>query len=128
MKPLMGRFLFRTSLLSFAFILIGFFVYSHLLPDLYIPFLPVALIFLYLVTNLVHYYLLRIAGKNIAKFTARFMGMSFIKMFIYLLFAISFALFHQDQAKVFLINFLVIYFAFSILEVYEITRVVKRKK
>ncbi|MCW0481643.1 hypothetical protein [Gaoshiqia sediminis] len=127
MNPLMRRFLFQTSLLTFAFFVLGYLFYFLLFPNWYIRFLPIALIFLFLVTNLVHYYLLRIAGKSMAKFTARFMGMSFIKMFIYLVFAISFAFFHRDQAKVFLINFLVIYFAFSIVEVCEIARVVKQK-
>ena len=124
----MKRFLTRTSLLGVVFLIIGYLVYYQLFTGLHFPFFPVILFFFFFITNLVHYYLLGIADKNMARFTARFMGMNFVKMFIYLVFAIVFVLFRRNQATIFLVNFLIIYIAFSILEVYEITRVVKQKK
>jgi hypothetical protein len=75
----------------------------------------------------VHAYLLKIAHRDMPKFTARFMGTSFVKMFVYLIFGVIFALLNREMAKVFLANFLFMYICFSVLEVYEITHVVKRK-
>ena len=106
---------------------IGYVLYTEVIPEHYQIALPVALFFFYIVTNIVHVYLLGIADKNMSKFTARFMGSSFLKMFAYLIFGIVFALLNREMAKVFLANFLVMYLCFSVLEVYEITRVVKRK-
>ena len=123
----MKRFLGRTSLLFSAFLAIGYFLYFYLFPQLYVPFSIVALIFIYFLTNLVHYFLLKIADKSINKFNALYMSLNFGKMFIYLIFAVGFVFFHREDAKIFLVNFLVFYIAFSILEIFEITRVVKSK-
>ncbi len=124
----MKRFLKRTTFLTAILFLAGYIIYTQFIPKLYNSILPFILIFFYFLTNLVHFYLLRIAGKNMRKFTAHFMATNFIKMFIYLIFAIVFVWFHREHAKVFLANFLIIYIAFSVMEVYEITRVVRQKK
>ena len=123
----MKRFLGRTSLLLFAFLVIGYFLYSYLFPQLYVPFSIVSLFFIYFLTNLVHYFLIKVASKSINKFNALFMSLSFGKMFIYLIFAVGFVFFYREHAKIFLVNFLIFYIAFSILEIFEITRVVKSK-
>ncbi len=128
MNPSMKRFLVRTSILFFFFLISGYITYDQFLPHYFEISLPISLLFFYAVTNLVHAYLLRIAEKDMPKFTARFMGMSFIKMFVYLIFGLVFALINRETAKVFLVNFLLMYICFSVLEVYEITQVVKRKK
>jgi hypothetical protein len=85
----------------------------------------VALIFFFLATNLVHAYLLRIAGKDMPKFTTRYMALSFLKMLFYLVVAVVFIYISKDQVKPFLINYLSVYVGFTILEVAEISRVVK---
>ncbi|MGQ8337298.1 hypothetical protein ACUNWD_12175 [Sunxiuqinia sp. A32] len=128
MNPLMKRFLLRTSVLTSTFFLSGYVLYTQIIPEYYVSSLPFALLFFYLVTNLVHFYLLKIADKDMPKFAPRFMGTSFLKMLVYLIFGIVIALFNREEAKVFLANFLFMYICFSVLEVYEITRVVKSKK
>lgn len=127
MNALMKRFLIRSALLAIAFFVIGWIVYSQILPQYKMDIFPFILIFFFLATNLVHAYLLRIAGKDIAKFSTRYMATSMLKMFFYLLVAIAYIMISQEQLKLFLINFLIMYAGFTILEVAEISRVVKIK-
>ncbi len=127
MNPLMKRFLARTSTLFIILSVTGYLIYSQVIPQHFQVALPITLIFFFLATNLVHAYLLKIAEKDIPKFNAQFMGISFIKMFVYLIVGVAFAFFNRETAKIFLANFLFMYICFSVLEVYEITRVVKRK-
>ena len=127
MNPLMKRFLVRTTTLFFILLIVGYVVYSQFIPQHFEVTLPISLLFFFVVTNLVHAYLLRIAVKDMPKFTARFMGMNFIKMLVYLIIGVVLALLNRETAKIFLANFLFMYICFSILEVFEITRVVKGK-
>jgi hypothetical protein len=71
--------------------------------------------------------LLRIAESNMPKFTARYMVLSTMKLLFYLLVAIVFFMAKSEQAKLFLINYLIGYVCFTILEVAEISYVVKLK-
>jgi hypothetical protein len=121
----MKRFLVRSTLLTLLFFFIGLILYTQVIPQYYQHIYPVALIFFFLATNLVHAYLLRIAGKDMAKFTTRYMALSFLKMLFYLIIAIVFIYINKDQTKSFLINYLSVYVGFTVLEVAEISRVVK---
>ena len=127
MNPLIKRFLIRTTMLFLFLGFAGYLIYSQIIPQHYQVALPITLIFFFLLTNLIHAYLLKVAEKDMSKFTTRFMGMSFIKMFVYVIFGVAFALLNRETAKIFLANFLFMYICFSVLEVYEITRVVRRK-
>lgn len=121
----MKSFLVKTTILLFALFLIGYIVYHEFIPELYVPILPFIVIIIYFLTNLIHYYLLKVAGNNIKKFINWFTALNFSKMFIYLIFAVGYVFLHREHAKIFLVNFLIFYIAFTILEIYEITRVVK---
>jgi len=127
MNPLMKRFLIRTFLVSVLLLIAGYFIYTRALPGLYSPCVLYLLIFLFLITNILHYLLLRIRDKNILKFSTYYLGISFLKMVAYLVFAGIIIFFHQEHAKIFLLNFLVIYITFSVMEVYEISRIMRRK-
>lgn len=128
MKKLMKRFLYRSVLLTVVLLLAGWGLYAQLIPQYSLPGWPFILIFFFCTTNLVHFYLLRIAEKDIAKFSTRFMALSTLKMLFYLFVALGFFLASRDQAKLFLINFLVAYMAYTVMEVAEISHVVKLKK
>jgi hypothetical protein len=121
----MKRFLVRSTILTLGFFILGLILYIQVIPQYYQNIYPVALIFFFLATNLVHAYLLRIAGKDMPKFTTRYMALSFLKMLFYLVVAVVFIYISKDQVKPFLINYLSVYVGFTILEVAEISRVVK---
>ena len=127
MSLLMKRFLIRSVLLSLALALIAWILYNQIIPQHVFKPWPVILIFFFITTNLVHFYLLRIAGSNMPRFTARYMVLSTVKLLFYLLVAIVFFMAQRELAKLFLINYLIGYVCFTILEVAEISYVVKLK-
>ena len=128
MNELMKRFLIRSTILALVFFIMGWILYTYVIPQHYQNIFPFILIFFLLTTNLVHAYLLRVAEKYTPKFTIRFMATSSLKMLFYLTIAITYAFVFRDQAKFFLINYLAIYMGFTIMEVAEISRIVKVKK
>ena len=124
----MKRFVLRTGILTISLLLLFSAIYGFWFPDYYSPILLFAIVFFFAVTNGVHFYLLRILEKKIQKFNTRYMMTNFIKIVIYLTFAVVYVLFDRKIVKVFLLNYLLIYILFSIIEVYEISKIVKRKK
>lgn len=127
MNALIKRFLSRSVILFATLLVLGWVLYTQVIPQhLFEPW-PFILIFFFVTTNLVHFYLLRIAESNMPKFTARYMVLSTMKLLFYLLVAIVFFMAKSEQAKLFLINYLIGYVCFTILEVAEISYVVKLK-
>jgi hypothetical protein len=128
MNPFMTRFLIRSIILTLVFSSIGWILYTQVIPGEYQKVFPFILLFFFLATNIIHFYMLQIADKDIPKFTVRFMAMSSIKMLSYLIIGIVYVLIFTEQAKFFLLNYLIIYIGFTTLEVTEISRIVKLKK
>ncbi len=127
MNALIKRFLSRSVILLATLLALGWILYTQLIPQhLFEPW-PFILIFFFVTTNLVHFYLLRIAESNMPKFTSRYMVLSTMKLLFYLLAAMVFFLAKSEHAKIFLINYLIAYVCFTILEVAEISHVVKLK-
>lgn len=124
----MKSFAIKSLLLAIVVLAFGALLYLTALRAFYIPVLPVLLVFFLIVTNLVHLYLLRIAGKSGKKFMARFMAASFIKMFFYLAVAVIWVIFNRESAGIFLMNFLFLYVVFTVFEVTELRKVVKQVK
>lgn len=123
----MKRFVIQSTILTVIVFLLGGIVYSTILRSFYLPILLVMVIFFYVVTNLVHVYLLRIAGKSSLRFSSQYMAVSFIKMFFLLAVAVLFVILDRANAKVFVANFLLLYVAYTSFEVYEFSKVVRQK-
>ncbi len=124
----MKSFLTKSLSLAALLILAGFLAIQFLPTEL--PFLFILLIvtFLFSLTNILHYRLLKTAEKNMRKFIPTFMGLNMLKMFIYLLAAVALILTFRQWAKEILASFLVGYLGFSLLEVIEISRILRQKK
>ncbi len=122
----MKRFFIQTSILTAIFLIAGYLLYSRIIPDHYTPVLPCLLLFIFFATNIVYRWLFTTLKKNSRKFTSVFMGASFIKMLVYLLVGIGLAWFHREHGKVILLNFLIMYIAYSVLEVIALVRLVRR--
>ena len=123
----MKSFLIKSTTLTAIVFVIGVIFYSTFLKSYYIPVLPFAVLFFFIVTNLVHAYLLKISVKSGSRFTSQYLAVSFIKMFFYLVVAILFVVFNRETAKPFLLNFLVLYFVYTFLEVFEFSKLVRQK-
>lgn len=124
----MKSFLIKSTVLTVIVLLMGTILYSTVFNQFYRPISPAILAFFYILTNLVHAYLLNIAGKSGSRFSAQYMAISFIKMFFYLAIVIVFVIINKEDAKIFLVNFLLLYVVYTIFEVYEISNFVRQIK
>lgn len=122
----MKSFIVKSTFLTILVFSLGAILYFTVLKTFYLNILPAMLVFFYLVTNLVHAYLLKIASKSSSRFTSHYMATSFIKMFFYLAVAIVFAVTNKDIAKIFLVNFLLLYVVYTTFEVVEFSKVVRQ--
>ncbi len=122
----MKQFLIKSIILTVIVFIFGAILYSTILERFFLPVLPVLALFFFLVTNLVHAYLLKIAGKSSSKFTSYYMAVSFIKMFFYVAVAVVYVIFYRENSKIFIANFLLLYAVYSIFEVNEFLKVVKQ--
>jgi len=123
----MKAFLIKSTILTIIIFLLGAVLYSTALKPYFLPVLPLAVLFFFLITNLVHAYLLKIAVKSGSRFTSQYMAVSFIKMFFYLAVAIVFVIFNRETAKIFLLNFLLLYIIYTFIEVYEFSKLVRQR-
>lgn len=123
----MKKFLVQSTILTIIVFATGVLLYSTILNQYYLKILPFVVLFFYAVTNLVHAYLLKIAGNSGSRFTSQYMAVSFVKMFFYLGVAIVFVILHREIAKTFIANFLVLYVLYTALEVYQISKFIKQK-
>lgn len=123
----MKRFIIQSTVLTIIVFIAGTIVYSTILQPYYHFALPFLVLFFYLVTNLVHAYLLKIAVKSGSRFTSQYMAVSFLKMFFYLIVAVVYALLNREYAKVFLVNFLVLYVIYTTFEVILFSKFVRER-
>lgn len=80
------------------------------------------------VTGLIHLFLLRAAQKDPKAFVKGFMAATTIKIFVYLGFLVVFILFMRKNATVFIAEFAIFYFVFTVFEVSLLYGSVKPKK
>ena len=124
----MKQFFKQSTILTVIVFVVGFLAYSTFLKSYYHILLPLTLIFFYGTTNLVHAYLLKIAVDSGARFTSKYMAVSFIKMFFYLMIAVAVAFAIREYAKIFLLNFLAGYVIFTTFEVIQFSKFIRQKK
>ncbi|OFZ01946.1 MAG: hypothetical protein A2491_10045 [Bacteroidetes bacterium RIFOXYC12_FULL_35_7] len=122
----MKSFIVKSTVLTVIVFILGAILYSTVFIQFYRSILPVVPAFFYIVTNLVHAYLLNIAGKSSSRFTSQYMAVSFIKMFFYLAVAIVYVVINKEDAKIFLVNFLLLYIVYTTFEVVEFSKVVRQ--
>ena len=123
----MKQFLIKSTILTIIVFLLGSILYSTVLKSFYLAVLPYAVVFFYLTTNLVHAYLLKVAGNSGSRFSSHYMAVSFLKMFFYLAVAIVYVILNRENAKPFMAVFLLLYVVYTIFEVVEFLKVVKQK-
>ena len=123
----MKSFITKSSILTLLVLILGAVIYSTLLKPFYLAILPLAVALFYIGTNLVHAYLLKISLSSGSRFTSHYMAASFSKMFFYLAVAIVYAFINKEDAKIFLLNFLLLYVVYTTFEVVEFSKIVRQK-
>ncbi len=75
------------------------------------------LLFFAFTTGLVHQYLIKASAGDGKAFVGKFMGMTGLKLLVYMLFLIVILITHRENARVIAIYFLGLYFLFAVFEV-----------
>jgi hypothetical protein len=121
MKP----FIVKLTGITLAIALTGWLVFSLALPEFYLPILPFLLLFFYLVTISIHAYQLKMAQKDIGKFTRSNMLVTFFKLVLYSLVALVYIAVDKENAIPFVICLMLLYLFYTFFEVTEITKSTK---
>ena len=119
----MGRnyiiFLKKLTIFSLLIAIPGV-IAAYTLPSEYItPTLPFLYIFFYSATTIVHYILLKISEKKPTAFTNYFMLLTFGKLLFYLSIVLAYIILFKDDAKPFVISFLILYLCYTTFEVVQ---------
>lgn len=72
--------------------------------------------------------MLRISQKDISRFSFKFMMLSLIKMFIYIIFGVIYIIIDEENAVTFLIVYLILYVAYAVFEVRSVMELITESK
>ena len=123
----MKQFILKILGISIILAFVGWLVFALFIPEYYLSALPFTLLFFLVVTILVHAWQLKMAKKDVAKFTRSNMLLTFFKLVIYSVFAIIFIAADRENALVFVICLMIIYLVYTILEVSELSRISRKQ-
>ncbi|NOY95203.1 MAG: hypothetical protein GXO81_02285 [Chlorobi bacterium] len=125
MSPEFKKFLLKLIAATIILALLGWVVFFFIFKDLYMGIYPVALIFFFIFTLLVHAYQLRLARGNLAKFTRSNMLVTFVKLVVYSLFTVIYLAANKENAVVFVIVVMALYLVFTSLEVSDLVKIAR---
>ncbi|MCL2167875.1 MAG: hypothetical protein FWH59_01980 [Lentimicrobiaceae bacterium] len=116
------KFAYRLMIFSVIMAVVGV-IFQLLLPKFASPAIPFIVIFFFLITLFTLYVVLRKqkepSGK---KFIAGYMISRIVKMISILIFLILYLIFNKEDRWNFAVAFLIIYFAYSIFEVFALKK------
>jgi hypothetical protein len=124
----MKKFIINIAGISVVLTLIGWLIFSQFIPEYYLPVLPFLLLFFVATSVSIHAYQLKLAKKDIAKFTRSNMLITFFKLVLYSAVAVIYMAADRKNAKVFVICFMVLYLIFTVFEVFSLIRITNSKK
>lgn len=124
----MKSFIAKLILLTLAIALISWLVFSMFLPQFYLPVFPYLLAFFFIVTLSVHAYQLKLAKKDLGKFTRSNMMITFLKLILYSVFAVVYIANDKENAFAFVISLFLLYLIFTFFEVSELSKLSRLQK
>lgn len=121
------RFFLKKALL-FSLVLIGIslLLYETLLKEFYLKAFPLQFAIVALMTVFSHLKLMSASRQNPRKFSTAYLSIMSVRLLIYLVFILVCLLIDRTSAVNFVATFLVLYLAFTIFEVVEISNFLKK--
>lgn len=121
------RFVKKNILLTAIFAVLGWGIFSFLLNEFYFNIFPFLLLFYCLLSILIQYMLYKIAKMDIGKFSARFMAITMLKLFVLLILALVYILLNKENAIQFIVVFFIFYVGYTVLEIQDIMKITGKK-
>lgn len=121
---------FLKGLTTFTLIILGIgtILFLTIFKKHFLIIFPFVLIFYYASTLLLHRYMLRITRKDVSRFSFKFMMLSFLKMFIYIIFGVFYIVLDEESAVTFLFVYLILYVAYAVYEVRSVMKLINESK
>ena len=126
MQKSLKKFIIQIIIIVTILLIIGAILFKTILIDYYSWLYPVLLIFFSFFTLIFHYYILRHSKQRIAKFLTKFLAVTSIKLFLYVLVLVGVLYFIKPNTLVFVSVFMLLYIIFTIFEVKSLRTVVKK--
>lgn len=127
-NPKMKSFIAKLTALTLVTALVGWLVFSLLLPQYYLPVLPWLLIFFYVFTLIIHAYQVKLSKKDFGKFSRSNMLITFVKLIVYSVLAVVYIALDKENAFPFVICLFILYLVFSVFEVSELSKLSRSQK
>lgn len=128
MKSNFFKFIKGLTLYTFLILILGAILFLTVLKKYFLLILPFVLLFYYISTLVLHKFMLQISQKDISSFSFKFMILSLIKMFIYIIFGVLYIVIDEENAVIFLIVYLILYVAYAIYEVRSVMNLINESK
>jgi hypothetical protein len=119
------RFLVILSLAAVVLVLAGFILFKWFLSSYYLPVYWLALGFFYLFTLATYIWQVKVAYKDMDRFSRLNMVSTLLRLLIYVAFTVVYLMLNPEQAAAFVVVILVLYITFTFLEVRSIAKVVR---
>jgi hypothetical protein len=104
--------------LAFPVFYVSFFVANPLFSHT----IPIQFVFFILITGLLHYFFIKNLEKKPQQFITTFLGLTGLKLFLYLMIIVVYFLTNKKDAVSFILSFLFFYLVFTAFEVYSLLR------
>jgi hypothetical protein len=123
-----SRFIKGLTTYTLVILGIGLVLFLTVFKSYFLTILPFVLLFYYVSTLVLHKFMLQISQKDISKFSFKFMMLSLIKMFIYIIFGVLYIIFDEENAVIFLVVYLILYVAYAVYEVRSVMSLINESK
>ena len=124
----MKKYIQNLLVVIFVVSIISLFVFSKIIPQYYLPVFPFIILFYAIVSASVHAYQIRLATKNMGKFTRSILVITFLKLFVYSAVAVAYIAIDNENAKIFVVEFMTIYLVFTVFEVFSLLKITSNRK
>jgi len=124
---MLKKYIIRLLIFSLIISVVVFALYNTVLSKFYLPVFPFIILFFVLISLGSHYILLKAGKSRISKFSTSFMGITSLKLFLYLIFIVVYLIIDKSQALTFVLTFFIIYLLFTVFETSSLLKDLNKK-
>ena len=120
------NFLRTVAVVTIIVVLASLLAFSYIPSWHYPPVYPYMLGFFVIATLGVYYFMLKALEKRPARFVNLFLLTTMLKLFVYLIFMVVYAMLHREVAIPFIVSFFILYVIYTVVEVVCLLKVNRR--